>query len=179
VITDRPAVLDTCVLINLLATGCMAEIVRVIAPSRMVCSAVAGESLYLRPLESDGRLEAVDLTPLIETGVLASCEIEGSAEEDLYVNYALELDDGEAMSLAIAQSRNLALATDERKARRLARENVPQLSIITTAEIIHAWAEGNEQSDVVAAVRSILARAKFRPPDSDPLAIWWSEILGE
>jgi predicted nucleic acid-binding protein len=143
----------------------------------MVCSAVSGESLYLRPLEADGRLEAVDLTPFVDTGALTSCEIEGEVEEDLYVSYALELDDGEAMSLAIAQSRNLALATDERKARRIAQENVPLLSLISTAEIIRAWAEGKERRDVIAVVRSILIRARFRPADSDPLAFWWNEML--
>ena len=176
-ITDRSAVLDTCVLINLLATGRAAEIVRVIAPARMVCSAVSQESLYLRPLEAGGRPEPVDLQTLINARVFTSCQIEGVEEEDLYVAYAIELDDGEAMSLAIAQSRNLVLATDERKARRLARENAPQLTVISTSEIIRAWAEGTERRDVIAAVRSILARARFRPPDSDPLAIWWTAML--
>jgi len=177
VITDRSAVLDTCVLINLLATGRAAEIVRVIAPARMVCSAVSEESLYLRPLEAEGRPEPVDLQTLIDAGVFTPCQIEGVAEEDLYVTYALELDDGEAMSLAIAQSRNLVLATDERKVRRIARENVPLLSIISTAEIVRAWAEGKELRDVTAVARSILVRSRFRPPDSDPLAIWWTEML--
>jgi predicted nucleic acid-binding protein len=143
----------------------------------MVCSAVSEESLYLRPLEAEGRPEPVDLQTLIAAGILTPCQIEGCVEEDLYVTYASELDDGEAMSLAIAQSRNLALVTDERKARRLARENVPHLSIISTAEIIRAWAEGNGRRDIVAAVRSILARARFRPADSDPLAKWWNETL--
>jgi predicted nucleic acid-binding protein len=178
VISERPAVLDTCILINLLATDRIAEIVRVIAPSCFVCSAVSQESLYLRPLEADGRLEAVDLVPLFEAAVLTSCQIEGAAEEELYVSYALELDDGEAMSLAIAQARNLALATDERKAQRMIRENVPQLSIISTAEIIHAWAERKDRAEVIAVVRSILARARFAPRDLDPLAAWWNELLG-
>jgi len=143
----------------------------------MVCSAVSEESLYLRPLEAEGRPEPVDLLTLIAAGVLTPCQIEEGAEEDLYVTYALDLDDGEAMSLAIAHSRNLVLATDDSKARRIARENVPQLSIISTAEIIRAWAEGKERREVIAAVRSILTRARFRPPESDPLAIWWSEML--
>ena len=176
-IADRPTVLDTYVLINLLATSRAAEIVRAIAPSRMVCSAVSEESLYLRPLEAEGQPEPVDLQTLIDAGVFTPCQIEGVAEEDLYVTYALELDDGEAMSLAIAQSRRLVLATDERKARRIARENAPELPIISTVEIIRAWAEGKERRDVSAAVRSILARARFRPPDSDLLAIWWTEML--
>ena len=177
-ITDRPAVIDTCVLINLLASGRIAEIARVIAPTRMVCSAVSQESLYMRPLEAEGRPEAVDLQRLIGAGVLTSCQLEGSAEEELYVRYALELDDGEAMSLAIAQARNLPLATDERKARRLARENAPHLSIISTAEIIRAWAEESERKHAIAVVRSILARARFRPAQSEPLASWWDGMLG-
>ena len=176
-ITDRSAILDTCVLINLLATGRVAEIVGVIAASRMVCPAVSEESLYLRPLEAQGQPEHVNLQPLITAGVFTPCQIEGGAEEDLYVTYALDLDDGEAMSLAIAQSRNLVLATDERKARRIARENVPQLCIISTAEIIRAWAEGKERRDVIAVVRSILERARYRPSDSDPLALWWNKML--
>ena len=176
-IIERPAVLDTCVLINLLATDRITEVVRFIAPTCLVCSAVSGESLYLRPLEADGKVEPVDLSPLIDAGVLTACQIEGSAEEELYVNYALELDDGEAMSLAIAQSRNFALATDERKARRIVRENIAQLSIISTTEIINAWSEGKDRDEIIAVVRSIFARARFRPPDSDPLASRWNELL--
>ena len=88
-ITDRSAILDTCVLINLLATSRVAEIVRVIAPARMVCSAVSEESLYLRPLETKGRPEPVDLQVLIAAGVLTPCQIEGGAEEDLYVTSEL------------------------------------------------------------------------------------------
>lgn len=178
-IAERSAVLDTCVLINLLATDRMAEIAKVIAPTCLLCSAVSRESLYLRSLETDARPEAVDLIPLLEAGVLTTCTIEGTTEEELYVNYALELDDGEAMSLAIAQARNFALATDDRKARRIIGENVPQLMIISTAEIIHAWAEGRGRPEVEAAVRCIQARARFRPSDTDPLAPWWNVLLDE
>jgi predicted nucleic acid-binding protein len=177
VITDRPAVIDTCVLINILATGRVTEIVRVIAPTLLVCPAVAEESLYLRPFEAEGRPEPVDLQKLITAGTLTPCQMEEGAEVDLYVAYAENLDDGKAMSLAIAQSRHLALVTDERKALRLARENAPQLSLISTTEIIRAWAEGKDPSAVTAVVHSILTRAWFRPADSDPLALWWNKML--
>ena len=176
-ITDRPAVIDTCVLINILATSRVAEIVRVIAPMLMVCPAVSEESLYLRPFEAEGRPEPVDLQKLIAAGILTPCQMEEGTEVDLYVAYAEDLDDGEAMSLAVAQSRHLALVTDERKALRLARENAPQLSLISTTEIIRAWAEGKDPSAVTAVVHSILTRARFRPADSDPLALWWNKML--
>lgn len=178
-ITNRPAVLDTCVLINLLATQRVAEIVRVIAPSCLICSAVSAESLYLRPLVPDGKPEPASLVSLFEAGVFRSCHPEGTAEEDLYVSYASELDDGEAMSLAIAQTRGFALVTDERKARRLARENAPHVEMISTAEIIHAWAEGKQADETIAVLRAIATRARFRPPNSYPLAAWWNGLLDE
>ncbi len=169
--------LDTCILINLLATDRIAEIVNVIAPSCLICSAVSRESLYLRPREPDAQPEAINLAPLFEAGILTPCDIEGATEEGLYVNYASELEDGEAMSLAIAQARNFALATDDRKTRRVIEENISGLLTVSTVEIVRAWAGGNDLAKVSAVVRSIQARARFHPPDSDPLSRWWNELL--
>ncbi len=178
-ITARPTVLDTCVLINLLATDRLAEIVQVIAPTCFVCSAVSAESLYLRPLEADAKPHTVELGPYLKAGLLMTCSIEGPAEETAYVNYALELDDGEAMSLAVAQERKFALATDDKKARRIIRDNAPDLLIMSTTQIIHAWAQGRGQIEVPAAARRIQVRARFRPPDDDPLAHWRNSLLPE
>lgn len=169
-ITERPVVLDTCILINLLATDRVEEILRVVAPQCLVCSAVSKESLYLRPLQPDAQAEAIDLSLLFEARILAPCDTEAASEEELYVNYASELDDGEAMSLAIAQARTFVLGTDDRKTRRLIRENISRLSIVSIVEIIHAWASEVQPSEVSATVRAIQARARFRPQDSDQLA---------
>jgi predicted nucleic acid-binding protein len=176
-ITAKPAVLDTCVLINLLATGRMAEMLQVVAPSCLVCSAVSRESLYLRSADPEEKPEPVNLSTFFESGTLQSCDVEASAEEELYVAYALELDDGEAMSLAIAQSRDFALATDERKARRVISEDASGLVLISTAEIVHAWSANADRSDVVAAARSIEVRARFRPAPADPLLDWWRGLV--
>lgn|SRR5882724_2134620 len=176
-LTDQPAVIDTCVLINLLATTRVAEIVQVISPCRLVCPVVKGESLYLRSPDLDGQPEPVDLAPLFEANVFASCVIESQLDEELYVGYSLELDDGEAMSLAIAQSRNLALCTDDRKARRVIAENAPALSLLSTPQIVNAWAEGRDPVEVAVVIRAIHTRARFCPSDTDPLAAWWNMHL--
>lgn len=178
-LTDQPAVLDTCVLINLLATDRVPEIVEALAPSRLVCSAVSDESLYLRSIDADHKPQIVDLTPHFDNGILTKCGIEGEQEEALYVGYALELDDGEAMSLAIAQSRNFALATDERKARRVIQENAAGLQVISTTAIIHAWANGKGKPEIASVIRLINGRARFQPPGPDPLAPWWNSLLEE
>jgi predicted nucleic acid-binding protein len=176
-ITNHPAVIDTCVLINLLATDRVGEIVEAISPSRLICPGVSNESLYLRSAEPDGQQEAVDLTPLFRQNVFTSCPMEGNLEEELYVGYSLELDDGEAMSLAIAHSRNIALATDDRKARRLAAENAPGIPLLSTPRIIRAWAEGRDHAQVASVIRAIHTRARFSPSEDDSLAQWWNEHL--
>jgi predicted nucleic acid-binding protein len=176
-LTDQPAVIDTCVLINLLATNRIEEIVEVISPHRLVCPAVFQESLYLRSAEPTGQPAAVDLNPLFDQGIFTRCAIQGDLEEELYVGYALELDDGEAMSIAIAQARNLALATDEKKARRVIQENVPTLSLLSTPQILHTWAQAREQAEIVTVIGLIHARASFRPSPTDPFAAWWETVL--
>jgi hypothetical protein len=176
-ITDNPAVIDTCVLINLLATDRVGQIVQIISPSPLVCPGVSSESLYLRSTEPDGIPQAVDLGPLFDQNVFTACPLVGDPEEELYVGYSLELDDGEAMSLAIAQSRNLALATDDIKARRLAAENAPAVSLLSTPQIIRAWAEGREPAEVASVVRAIYGRARFCPSDTDPWVQWWNAHL--
>ena len=176
-LTDQPAVIDTCVLINLLATNRIDEIVQVISPCRFVCPAVFQESLYLRSAEPAGQPEAVDLNPLFDQDIFTRCAIDGDVEEELYVSYALELDDGEAMSIAIAQARNLALATDEKKARRVIQENVPALSLLSTSQILHTWAQAHEQAEIATVITLIHSRARFRPSPTDPLAAWWETML--
>ena len=175
--THQPVVLDTCVIINLLATNRVSEIVRTLAPRCLICSAVSGESLYLRSMQADQGPEVVDLKQLFDEGAFEKCEIQGDQEEAFYVGYALELDDGEAMSLAIAQSRNFSLATDERKARRVLRENAAGLTVISTTEIVHAWGKDQLEQDLITAIHLIRERARFQPPDSDPLARWWNMLL--
>lgn len=176
-ITDHPAVIDTCVLINLLATNRVGEIVETISPSRLVCPAVSNESLYLRSAEPEGQKEAVDLTPLFSQNVFTCSPMEGNVEEELYVGYSLELDDGEAMSLTIAHSRDIALATDDRKARRLATENAPGIPLLSTPQIIRAWAEGRDHAEIASIIRAIHNRARFSPSEDDPLAQWWNAHL--
>jgi hypothetical protein len=176
-ITDHPAVIDTCVLLNVLATDRVGEIVQIISPSRLICPGVSSESLYLRSAEPDGPPQAVDLGPLFAQSVFTACPLAGNPEEELYVGYSLELDDGEAMSLAMAHARNLALATDDRKARRLAGETAPAISLISTPQIIRAWAEDRDPAEVATVIRAIHGRARFCPSDDDPLAHWWNAHL--
>src|ERR1700742_2856094 len=121
---ERVLLIDTCVLINLLASGEIENILRVAARRSFICSAVEKECIYLRGEDPASEPELIDLLPLVESEIFYLCHVESPDEEKLYVNYAVQLDDGEAMALAIALNRNWGLATDEKKARRLYKEAI-------------------------------------------------------
>ena len=86
------------------------------------------------------------------------------------------------MSLAIALSRNWHLATDDKKARRIFKENNPNDDfLIPTTDLIKVWTENENIAD--STIKSILLKverkASFRPPKSDPNLQWWNDILSK
>ncbi len=176
-IVRQAIVVDTCVLINILATDRFAEIASHVAPSLLICSAVAGESIYLRPVDPNQQPERLHLDPFFGRGILTACNCDNDAEEQLYINYALELDDGEAMGLAIAHARNLPLATDDRKTRRVISENAKHMRVVSTAEILYAWAAGKSRGEIRPMLEAISIRARFRPSADDPLLAWWNSFI--
>lgn len=175
----RVQIIDTCVLLNLLASGEIEGVLRAAARVSLVCSAVEAESLYLRSENPKSPLEPVQLAPLIEAGLLSTCQIEGPEEELLYVDYSGLLDDGEAMSLAIAIARGFDLATDERKARRLFLEAVGQSArLISTAEMVRGWAESENipAARMRAGLLQIQGRARYQPGTTDGNYRWWVDL---
>lgn len=173
-------ILDACVLINLLASDEVEEILRATARDTLICSAVASESIYLRTGDPNSPREHIDLHPLISSGLVTVCHVEGDKEEALYVDYASELDDGEAMSLAIALSRGYVLATDERKARRLFLETMVDPQHLTlTSELIRHWAEAGAvlAERVKAALLQIEKRDRYQPPMNDSNYRWWVDAI--
>lgn len=168
--------LDTCTLINLLATGEVEAILRSMDSDFVICSAVLQESIYLRSDDDADPPDPIDLGPLIESGALTVCSLESEEEELLYIDYASQLDDGEAMSIAIAIERVYTLATDERKARRLFLEAAGNTDrLLSTAELVHNWSQSEQiPSDKLRiTLLRIAQRARFVPRQSDPNYDWW------
>jgi predicted nucleic acid-binding protein len=163
----EPILLDTCVLINLLATT--ADIIPQLSAQVFIAAAVQREHLYLR--DEDGQPIRQELP-----AVLQQCAPEGGDEHEAYVSYARFLDDGEAMSLAIAATRQITLATDERKVERLVAEEGLKVRLLSTGAIMHAWAQQQEVDRVRQALMSIAQRARFRPPAHCPHRNWWEEL---
>lgn len=165
---------DASVLLNLLATGRFEAIATSINKQFAICPSVQTEVKSLRDPET-GEIIPVDISPFLQSGALLLLELEGEQEEALYVEQAAVVDDGEAMSLAIASVRSLELAIDDRKARRIAGERFPQLCLWSTPELLKLWAEQSKCSKELLGetILRIEAAARYFPPRLHPLSAWW------
>lgn len=171
-LSDTPVLVDTCTLINLEATGEPHVLLGALSATCLACNVVQRESMFLRSEQSDLPPEQINLDSLFQANVLSPCHAETPEEEALYVSLAAELDDGEALSLAISSMRGYGLATDDRKARRLAQE-LGSVPIFSTAEILHSL-HSLDKDKIREMIRRIEFRARFTPHSTMPLYDWWN-----
>jgi predicted nucleic acid-binding protein len=142
---------------------------------------VSQEALYILKPDADDATKlvkaAIDLTPILQAGLLHTCDVQGQAEADLFVQLATTMDDGEAMCLAIAKTRGWMLATDDRKATRLATQL--GVTIITTPELVQQWADHTKanNAEIASVLRNIQTFARFVPRQSSPLHAWWVDLV--
>ena len=120
-----PAVIDACCLIDLLSSGQAEAILRAAGHVWHLPDAVQGEVQYIRqhdPAQPGSFINVpADLTSLIASGLLTPCQPDDAQEQARFVHYAtIFRSDGEAMCLALAESRGWVVATDDRKAIRIA-----------------------------------------------------------
>jgi predicted nucleic acid-binding protein len=107
-------------------------------------------------------------------------ELSSDEEKELYVDYATQLDDGEAMSLALVHSRGFSMASDDRKARRLFTEEIGDLKrLLSTSRILKEWSEkaGMNTADVKQVLTDVSRRGRFFPNSGDTHFDWWSKAI--
>lgn len=165
---------DSSVLLNLLAADCLASIAEVTGWQFAICPAVCDEVKELRDTHT-GEMVDVDLAPLIASGLLQMLELSGDEEQTLYVEQSIVVDDGEAMSIAIAASRHLDLAIDDKQAANHTRRTFPEIRLWSTPDILKHWADAGraDASILREAIRLIEIRARYFPPKSHALSAWW------
>ncbi len=175
------ALLDCCSLLNLYATRHLAEILEALDVRFAVAEAVVGEAGYvLRGGDSENATERelVDLQPLITAGLLEVWRPESEAEYVSFVNFAAEVDDGEAMTCALALHRGAAIVTDDRKTLKVLPRLAPMVLALTTSQVVRLWADSSqvERTVLQAALLDIQTRARFVPGRHDPLSLWWDGL---
>ena len=174
-----PAViLDACGMLNLYASGRFVPILTSLRHDWYLPIAVEREAQQYRqpdPADPEKLISLpIDLAPAIGAGVLARCDCEGDEEAELYVELAARIgDDGESMGLAIAKCRGWSVLTDDRKARRIAKEcGVP---VLATTGVMKLWAEAAKPTaDELATVLEAIERfANYRPGRGAEHYDWW------
>lgn len=176
--------LDACCVLNLYATGCMAEILVAVGARFGVASAVEREALWVfAGGEGDDGAERapVDLQPLIQAGLLEVLELDSDEELNTFVSFATLVDDGEAATIALALHRGAVVATDDRKTLRELRKSHVPFEPWTTAGLLHAWAVATDAAParVDEVLQAVRRRARFEPNRVDELSGWWERQIRE
>ena len=176
-------VVDASCLLNLYATGRLRDISLAIRAQIEVADYVLEhEAIYTWQTDSTGAREEavpVDLTPLVEEGLIRVVELEYADEQKTFVDLAAIVDDGEAATGALALYRGCSVATDDRKARRVFGEFMPNIPLVSTLELMKLWADESQVShdELRAAMDAMRDSASYVPSNRDPLFEWWASIV--
>lgn len=179
--SDSVVLLDARSLLNLYASRHLGDILAAFPARFAVADRVMQESLYVRrggDGEDADEREPVELAPFITQGLLCILSFETEQEMTAFLEFATQLDDGEAMSCALAYLHGYSVVTDDRKALRLLGRYASHVTCYGTLDVLQAWA-GEGMSDTVlrTILRAIRERASYFPGTNHPLYPWWANLL--
>lgn len=166
--------LDACIAINLIATDRPNEISTALDIKFLMVRQAALECVGLQVTEGNLAVccqqSSVDIASFADVLTLVESEI------DAYIGLAREIDDGEAATIAVAQSRSLAMATDDRKARRVAVAAGVIMPIGTTT-ILRQYvdAAGLSAQETSVLLRRVRDEASYIPRRTDEHFDWWQQ----
>jgi predicted nucleic acid-binding protein len=141
-ITHSHILLDACCVLNLCASGQFLAILKSLPAEVVVATVVQEYELKtLQRLTSKDNDTVLEFEEAITQSLLKVVDFESEEEEESFVNYAFDLDDGESATCAIAVHRKWAVATDDDKAIKFLQKNFPHIQILSTPEIIKHWSE--------------------------------------
>lgn len=173
-------ILDACCVMNLYASGRMEEIIASIAETITIAVYVMKvETLTVYTVSKTTALnerETIDLNPLIAKGLLVAVDLRSNKETATFVELTTyRLDDGEAITMAIAVNRNWAVATDDRRAKHVLNMRHESIQTISTPEIIKHWQENRKpKADILRqTIIDIERKANFLLGSRHPLYEWW------
>jgi hypothetical protein len=174
-------ILDACCVINLFASGKMPSILETIPDKFAIAHYIIEKEALAIYGGPDGDVmqtkKVIDLSPFVGSSLLTLASPSYEDEYMDFVNFTRYLDDGEAITGAIAKYRSWGIGIDEKRGISFFRREIPQLPLLSTAELIKYWADsanpsGSLLSDVIQNIRS---RARYSPGKGHPLYQWWED----
>lgn len=174
-------VLDACALVNLYCGwGGLAEL-RKFGDSWSIGDIALREAVFVREFDQSGNLYKVVLSPeaVVADGNLHVASLDSEDEQSSLIEFARDLDDGEAQALVIAMHRKKILVTDDRPAIRVANALSPAVPSLGTPEILKAWVESTPENQMrlVEVVRRISILGPFQLRKTSANYIWWRSLL--
>ena len=136
--------------------------------------------MYVRAIEryeEQGEPAPVDLSQPIEGGLILFVSLEGPGEQAHFVALAAGLDDGEAMTGAIAANRGFGVTIDDRKGRRVLGRKDSGLRLVSTLELVHRWSMGVSEEETNRALQAMRYGARYVPGNRDPFYGWWRNAV--
>lgn len=153
-----PLILDACCILNFAATGRSSEILSCWDGPLWVPEIVTQEAIKM-----EGQLISYDALTILQLK---------PEELSVFIDFAQDLDDGEAATLCLALLRNATPATDDNKALKVWRCRTAA-TILGTAELMFSWAQGQPATEVASAIQRIESKARFTLARKHALFSWW------
>jgi predicted nucleic acid-binding protein len=177
-----PIILDTSCVLNLYASGRFKEIAEALPEALIVSDyVVEQEALFIRykePGQDEEQRRKVDLNPLVSAGLIKVISINSEKEQETLVDLAAELDDGEAITISLAEHRRCRVATDDRKALKVISERA-LIQATSTLELVKRWAEARNisRAEVKPVLSLIWEGASYYPGERDPWYSGWRDVM--
>jgi predicted nucleic acid-binding protein len=179
-VQGKLVLLDACSLVNLYASGDIGRLLTDLPFQFAITEMVRDEAQFVfRGGSGPDRRDrdSVELIPLLDAGLIRVTEEATEEELVTFIGLASELDDGEAMTGAIAIHRAFTVATDDKKATRVLTERHVQCT--STLSLINQW--GTQFSIPDSRLREMMTlireRARYVPHGGHPLRAWWESLF--
>ena len=175
-------ILDACALVNLhCGWGGLKELQN-FGTSWSIGDTALKVALFVRNFDPNGDPIKVTLNPeaVIADGNLYVLSLDGEKENASFVEFALELDDGEAQAMSLALHRGLILLTDDRPAVRVA-SGLATVQTMGTPEVLIAWVNANpaQRHRLPEIIRRVTVLGPFQLKKSSPHYGWWQALLSD
>ena len=168
-------VLDAVSLINLYASNHIEEILQAMPCQIAVTEYVRTKEALWVYTDPNNKIKTnttpIVLDPLVKAGLLKIVDYESEGEARDFVYFSQFIDDGEAITGAIALNRSWSVASDDNGALKCFRREAPHLKLVSTFDLINWWIEKDRPTEVliVEVLRNIWQIGGHKPPPTHPL----------
>lgn len=181
---QNAVILDACSLISLYATGHFEPVLQCISGQVYLASYVERVEIkqLFNPATGDFDIP-IDLTRVKSNGLLLITKPREGAEALDAVNFASAMstktpgkNTGEAITGAVAKSRNWTMVTDDVAATDFLAKQGLANRLTTTLHVIKFWSQSDNPAcgDVQQALDNVRLYARYGPPPQNhPLLSWW------